>query len=88
MSAELENGSSLHSPLQHHRSQGLLARLVVTFQATWDLGIVSFGGPPVHYQIFYRRFVQTSDERMRWADERMVSIVPRSSTFEIYEKLT
>jgi hypothetical protein len=36
------------------------------------LGIVSFGGPPVHYQIFYRRFVKTSDERMRWADEKMV----------------
>ena len=71
----VENGTS---QTQTHRNgdprpRTLFSRLVLTFRATWDLWIFSFGGPPVHYQIFYRRFVQTDDEKMKWADDKMVS---------------
>ena len=39
------------------------------FLRTWDLGFISFGGPPVHFQIFHERFVQ----RYKWIDEQTVS---------------
>ncbi|KAG8908100.1 hypothetical protein FRB99_000544 [Tulasnella sp. 403] len=34
-------------------------------QHAWDLGFTAFGGPPTHFQILHRRFV----ERLGWIDE-------------------
>lgn len=42
---------------------------------TWDLGFTAFGGPPVHFQIEYRRFVQGTHGRIPWIDEQVVSRV-------------
>ena len=42
---------------------------------TWDLGFTAFGGPPVHFQIEHRRFVQGTHGRIPWIDERVVSLV-------------
>ncbi|KAK6387464.1 hypothetical protein LTS17_000733 [Exophiala oligosperma] len=38
---------------------------------TWDLGFTAFGGPPVHFQIEYRRFVQGTHGRIPWIDEQV-----------------
>lgn len=58
----------------------LTKRLADVFLRSWDLGFIGFGGPPVHFQILHRRFVQgissrgKSDERSRqqrkWVDEQ------------------
>jgi len=40
------------------------------FLRTWYLGLTSFGGPVVHFQIFHRMFVEGSDP---WLDEQTVS---------------
>ncbi|KAI5122332.1 hypothetical protein M0805_002499 [Coniferiporia weirii] len=50
----------------HSRPLGLLRRLAIVALATWDLGFTSFGGPPVHFQIFHRRFV----EKKEWIEEQ------------------
>lgn len=51
----------------------LLHRLLDVFQRTWDLGFTAFGGPNVHFQIFYRRFVETGGSKVPWIDEQTVS---------------
>jgi chromate transport protein ChrA len=38
-----------------------------------DLGLTAFGGPPVHFQILYKRFVEGSGGRTKWIDEQTVS---------------
>jgi hypothetical protein len=50
--------------------QNLVIRLVNTVQHTWDLGFTSFGGPPVHFGILYRRFV----EQQNWITQQTVSL--------------
>lgn len=38
---------------------------------TWDLGFTAFGGPPVHFQILHRRFVEARPGgRAPWIDEQ------------------
>lgn len=37
------------SPIQ--RQDTLVKRIVEVFGTSWDLGLVMFGGPPVHFQI-------------------------------------
>ncbi|KAL6229719.1 hypothetical protein BDW75DRAFT_224548 [Aspergillus navahoensis] len=44
----------------------LLGRLGEVIRQTWYLGFTSFGGPPVHFQIFHARFV----EKEKWVDEQ------------------
>ncbi|KAL4993621.1 chromate transporter-domain-containing protein [Aspergillus recurvatus] len=44
----------------------LLGRLSEVVRQTWYLGFTSFGGPPVHFQIFHARFV----EKEKWVDEQ------------------
>ena len=39
-------------------TEPLVHRLVTVFLATFDLGFTAFGGPPVHFQIIHRRFVE------------------------------
>jgi hypothetical protein len=48
----------------------LLGRLGEVVRHTWYLGFTSFGGPPVHFQIFHARFV----EQEKWVDEQTVGI--------------
>lgn len=36
---------------------------------TWHYGLTAFGGPPVHFQIFYKDFVQAKEEDP-WLDEQ------------------
>lgn len=38
----------------------------------WDLGFTAFGGPPVHFQILHRRFVEGKGGA-KWLDEQAVS---------------
>jgi len=47
----------------------LAIRLTKTARHTWHLGFTSFGGPPVHFGILYRRFV----ERQGWVSQQTVS---------------
>lgn len=46
----------------------LFGRLRDVVWHTWYLGFTSFGGPPVHFQIFHARFV----EKEKWVDEQTV----------------
>lgn len=49
----------------------LLRRVQDVFSRTWDLGFTAFGGPPVHFQILHRRFVE-SRGKTPWLDEQTV----------------
>lgn len=49
----------------------LPARLWDVFLATYDLGFIAFGGPPVHFQILHRRFVD-KESKTPWIDEQTV----------------
>ena len=48
------------------------ARLWDVFRRTYDLGFTSFGGPPVHFQIFHSRFVDGLG-KVPWIDEQTVA---------------
>ena len=49
-------------------------RLAEVFVRTWDLGFTAFGGPPVHFQILHRRFVEGIGfgGGSKWIDEQTV----------------
>lgn len=49
------------------------ARLWDVFSRTYDLGFIGFGGPPVHFQIFHRRFVDGMG-KAPWIDEQTVCL--------------
>jgi hypothetical protein len=51
-------------------------RLAELFVRTWDLGFTAFGGPPVHFQILHRRFVEGVgfSGGSKWIDEQTVSV--------------
>ena len=52
---------------------GLLSRLWIVTANFWDLGFIAFGGPPVHFQIMHRRFVDENTVvagRVPWIDEQ------------------
>lgn len=75
-----KNLSGLKSLIRRHQSRrtartetdSLLGRLLDVFLRTWDLGFTAFGGPPVHFGIFHKRFVEgTIGEK--WVDEQTVS---------------
>ncbi|KAH7001296.1 chromate transporter-domain-containing protein [Ilyonectria destructans] len=42
-------------------------RLGSTVRQNWHMGFTSFGGPPVHFKIFYDKFAV----RLRWLDEQV-----------------
>ncbi|OAQ85463.1 chromate transport protein ChrA [Purpureocillium lilacinum] len=42
-------------------------RLWTTVRETWHLGFTAFGGPPVHFKLFYDKFVT----RLGWVDEQV-----------------
>ena len=58
---------------QQSHQEKLRDRLLDVFHRTWDLGFTAFGGPNVHFQIFFRRFVDTSGAKTPWIDEQTVS---------------
>src|SRR4051794_24634164 len=85
---------SLISSLRHRSSpprssrantntESLQSRLWDVFVRMWDLGFTSFGGPPVHFQILHRRFVEGKEnwgegegrEERKWLDEQTVSLI-------------
>lgn len=43
----------------------------------WDLGFTAFGGPPVHFQILHRRFVEGLGfgGGSKWLDEQTVRTI-------------
>ncbi|KAF2692014.1 putative chromate ion transporter [Lentithecium fluviatile CBS 122367] len=51
-------------------NKGLVWRLSECFTRTWDLGFTAFGGPPVHFQILHRRFVEGVGGKNKWIDEQ------------------
>lgn len=53
----------------------LATRLIDVFLRTYDLGFTAFGGPPVHFQIFHRRFVDGLG-KTPWIDEETVRVLP------------
>ncbi|EEP77020.1 conserved hypothetical protein [Uncinocarpus reesii 1704] len=50
----------------------LLLRFYDVLTRTWHLGFTSFGGPPVHFRIFYQRFVEGLGGKTPWVDEQTV----------------
>jgi hypothetical protein len=83
--------SSLRAQARAQRSDAqpadskLALRLSEVFRRTWDLGFTAFGGPPVHFQILHRRFVEGLGFQggSKWIDEQTVSstvCVLRSAT--------
>lgn len=54
----------------------LSSRLLDVFLRTWDLGFTAFGGPPVHFKIFYGRFVEGKGGQETWVDEQTVGTGP------------
>lgn len=52
-----------HSPQKAIKIANRYKETVVT---NWYLGFTSFGGPPVHFQIFHKKFV----EELKWIDEQ------------------
>ncbi|KKY20009.1 putative chromate transport protein [Phaeomoniella chlamydospora] len=53
--------------LMHIDSSKIWDRTVDVVVANWHLGFTAFGGPPVHFQILHKKFV----EKYKWVDEQM-----------------
>jgi hypothetical protein len=70
---------ALNRRLQDRAAEGerksLGSRLAEVFLRTWYLGFTSFGGPPVHFQIFHQKFVE-GRHGPKWVDEQTVSLWP------------
>jgi hypothetical protein len=64
-----KDANNAGKPNTHH----LLFRLADVFLRTWDLGFTAFGGPPVHFQILYQRFVESKGGYAAWVDKQTVS---------------
>jgi len=67
----IPSAGSRSTPYEPNTSK-LTTRLLDVFLRTFDLGFTAFGGPPVHYQIFHRRFVDGLG-KTPWIDEQTVS---------------
>ncbi|KAH8662475.1 chromate transporter-domain-containing protein [Xylariales sp. PMI_506] len=50
-----------------HSSSIVLRRLWDTFKITWLLGFTAFGGPPVHFKIFYEKYII----KLKWIEEQI-----------------
>ncbi|KAF8204804.1 chromate transporter [Pholiota molesta] len=62
------NDAAPAAPYQPNTSR-FTARLSDVVSRTFDLGFTAFGGPPVHFQIFHRRFVD-GQGKTPWIDEQ------------------
>jgi hypothetical protein len=67
--------SQRNSPSLQPNTEKVQWRLVEIFARMWDLGFTAFGGPPVHFQILHRRFVEGAGFQggSKWLDEQTVS---------------
>jgi hypothetical protein len=65
------NDAAPAAPYQPNTSR-FTARLSDVVSRTFDLGFTAFGGPPVHFQIFHRRFVD-GQGKTPWIDEQTAS---------------
>lgn len=65
-----------HTEARQHDGDedSLTHRLADVFLRIWDLGFIAFGGPPVHFQILHRRFVEGKGGQEKWVDEQTVKI--------------
>ncbi|EAU84640.1 chromate ion transporter [Coprinopsis cinerea okayama7 len=63
-----ERGNQQQQPYQVNTNK-LSERLWDVLTRTFDLGVTAFGGPPVHFQIFHRRFVEGLG-KTPWIDEQ------------------
>ncbi|KAF8914154.1 chromate transporter-domain-containing protein [Gymnopilus junonius] len=63
-----EDDSDLDPPYQTNTSK-LSTRLLDVLSRTFDLGLTAFGGPPVHFHILHRRFVDGLGNTP-WIDEQ------------------
>lgn len=70
------NNDAVPTAAYQPNTSSLTTRLSDVFSRTFDLGFTAFGGPPVHFQIFHRRFVD-GQGRTPWIDEQTAS---RTST--------
>ncbi|KAF1941527.1 chromate ion transporter-like protein [Clathrospora elynae] len=54
------------------KTEKLEWRLAEVFSRMWDLGFTAFGGPPVHFQILHKRFVEGTGFQggSKWLDEQ------------------
>ena len=61
-------------------------RLTEVFMRMWDLGFTAFGGPPVHFQILHRRFVEGLgfSGGSKWIDEQTVSLASDTYMFRSF----
>lgn len=64
--------------------KSLSSRLSDVFLRTWHLGFTSFGGPPVHFQIFHEKFVHGKGGQEKWVDEQTVSA---ETSEDVYDRL-
>lgn len=78
--SSLINSLRTHTRSQRNSSfqantEKLKWRLAEMLLRTWDLGFTAFGGPPVHFQILHRRFVEGVGfgGGSKWIDEQTVS---------------
>ncbi|EER43161.1 chromate transporter [Histoplasma capsulatum H143] len=51
-------------------NEKLTHRLLDVIHRNWHLGFTSFGGPPVHFRIFYQKFVEDQRGITPWIDEQ------------------
>lgn len=53
----------------------------------WDLGFTAFGGPPVHFQILHRRFVDGKGHfGAKWIDEQTVGFPAKDKIEDLKSK--
>ncbi len=61
----------------------LLWRLADVVARMWDMGFTAFGGPPVHFQILHRRFVEGQGYfGAKWIDEQTVRLSTQTKQFK------
>lgn len=60
-------------------NEKLTHRFLDVIHRNWHLGFTSFGGPPVHFRIFYQKFVEDQRGIIPWIDEQTVRDLYRNS---------
>lgn len=67
------SGVGVNGQTRSEASPKLKNRLLDVLARTYDLGFTAFGGPPVHFQILHRRFVDGMG-KPPWIDEQTVRL--------------
>ncbi|KAK5082958.1 hypothetical protein LTS08_006218 [Lithohypha guttulata] len=61
----IREGQRTHTP-----TGKLTDRVIEVFRDIWYLGFTAFGGPPAHFQIFHKKFVEERNGRTPWISEQ------------------